>query len=297
MAPMPPGDGELWEEGRIGMPGPAGAPGIIEAATVSEDPAMPTAPADVVEVFEVLEVFEVPEVVEVPEVPSVAGLRTTPDVPHIPLWGPPSRGSAGPSWEQADPDGSGIWSEASRTASVPIEPVALGPPVRGRRYRRTVLVGVPLAGAVLLLGVVGMAAWPSTETTESVADQLGQDTAGPTDRDGAPAELPPSQPATPVSFGVTGDVVQPEPRRARIVDPRSGQDVVVDLPAGTTVDPATGQVVVRITGTPTSIRPSTTTTTQGTTTSTTEDTTTTTEDTTTSTVEDPTTTETYPPSP
>jgi len=294
------GNGDLWEDGRIGTPGLAGAPGIIEATIVAEEPAKPDVP-------DVIDVVEVPEV---RDLPSVAGLRTTPDVPpipHVPLWGPPSRGGAGASWEQADPaegDWPGGSMEAGRPASTAVEPAPLGPPVRERRYRRTALVGVTLAGAVLLLGVVAVAAWPSTEATRSVANQSSPNVPGATGPDGAPAELPPSQPATPVSFAVSGDVVQPEPRRARIVDPRSGQDVVVDLPPGTRVDAATGQVVVRITGTPTSIRPSTTysttttTTDPGSTSSTTEDTTSTTEDTTTSsTDEDPTTSETYPPIP
>jgi hypothetical protein len=287
------GDGDLWEDGRIGTPGLAGAPGIIEATIVAEEPAKP----------DVIDVVEVPEVRDLPD---VAGLRTTPDVPHVPLWGPPSRGGAAAPWEQAGPadrDGTSAM-EPGRPASTPVEPAPLGPPVRERRYRRTALVGVTLAGAVLLLGVVAVAAWPSTEATRSVANQSSPNVPGATGPDGAPAELPPSQPATPVSFAVSGDVVQPEPRRARIVDPRSGQDVVVDLPPGTRVDAATGQVVVRITGTPTSIRPSTTysttttTTDPGSTSSTTEDTTSTTEDTTTSsTDEDPTTSETYPPIP
>ena len=304
MASMRLGDEELWEDGRTGTWGVSSAPGIIEATIVSEEPAMPGAP----EVLDAPEVVDVPEVRDAPEirdVPSVAGLRTTPDVPYVPLWGPPSRGGAGASWEHADPaegDWSGVSTEAGRPASTGVEPAPLGPPVPERRYRRTALVGVTLAGAALLLGVVAVTTWPETEATESVANQFSPNVPGATGRDGAPAELPPSQPATPVSFAVSGDVVQPEPRRARIVDPRSGEDVVVDLPPGTRVDAATGQVVVRITGTPTSIRTSTTysttttaTTDPGSTSSTTEDTTPTTENpTTSSTEEDPTTSETYP---
>ena len=276
MASMPRGDGELWEDVRTGTPDLAGAAGIIEATVVAEGPAKPDVP-------------DVTDVVDVPDVPDVldaVGLRTTPDVPHVPLWGPPSRGGAVAAWDQDPPaDGDG-------TGASP-EPAPLGQAVGAPRYRRTALVGVTLAAAALLLGVVAVTAWPDTEGTDSVANQFGPGDPGPTDHDSRPAELPPSQPATPVSFAPSGEVVRPEPRRARIVDPRSGEAVVVDLPPGTRVDPATGQVVVRVTGTPTSIptstRPTTTTTSEGTTSST-EDTTPTTEDTTSSSVEDPTTT-------
>src|SRR5262245_48140711 len=262
MATMRLGDEELWEDGRTGTRDLAGATGIIEATIVSEEPATPAAPevvevldVDVDQVLDVPEVLDIPDVPEVHDVPSVAGLRTTPDVPpipHVPLWGPPSRGGAGASWEHAAP-GEGDWSsgsmDAGRAASTPVEPAPLGPPVRERRYRRTALVGVTMASAVLLLGVVAVTAWPSTEATRSVANQFSPNVPGATGRDGAPAELPPSQPATPVSFAPSGEVDRPEPRRARIVDPQSGEDVVVELPPGTRVDAATGQVVVRITGT------------------------------------------------
>jgi hypothetical protein len=260
---MPLGNEELREEGRTGAPDLAGAPGIIEATVVAEGPVAR----------------------EAPDAPRVVDLRTTPDVPRVPLWGPPSRGGAVAPWEQAPTDSDG------NDASKAVEPAPLGPPVDEPRHRRTVLVGVALVGAALLLGVVAVTAWPSTEGTDSVANRFGPGNSGPTDDDGRPVDLPPSQPATPVSFAPGGEVVRPEPRRARVVDRRSGEAVIVDLPPGTRVDSATGQVVVRVTGTPTSIPTSTTTTTtRESTTTTTEDPTTTTEGTTTTTVEEPTTT-------
>jgi hypothetical protein len=276
---MPLGDGELREDGRTGTPDLAAAPGIIEATIVAEGPAMPDVPDD-------------------PDVPDVVDLRTTPDIPHVPLWGPPSRGGAVALWEQsppADGDGKDASVEPFPVASTTVEPAPLSPRVDEPRHRRIALVGVTLAGAALLLGAVAVTGWPGTKGTDSVANQLGPGGPGPNGRDGSPADLPPSQPATPVSFASSGEVVRPEPRRARIVDPRSGQEVIVDLPPGTRVDAASGQVVVRVTGTPTSIptsttRPSTTTTSESTT-STTEDTTTTTEDTTTTTEDTTTTTE------
>lgn len=220
------------------------------------------------------------------EATVVAEAPGPPRTPRVPLWGPPSRGGGVALWEQARP-GDGVGPGSS------VEPVPLGPPIEKPRRRRTALVGVALTGAVLLLGVVAVTGWAGTDGADSVANRFGPDGPGPTDDDGRPVELPPSQPATPVSFAPTGEVVRPEPRRARVVDPRSGAEVIVDLPPGTRVDTATGQVVVRVTGTPTSIRTSTTvrpTTTIASTSSTTEGTTSTTEGTTTTTVEEPTTT-------
>jgi hypothetical protein len=278
---MPLGDEELRTEHGSGTSGPAAAPGVIEAVVLSEEPGVPAEDARA-------------------DVPIIADAGAYPDVAHVPLWGPPSGGRAVARWQQASPaDGDGDGS-----ASTAIEPAPLALAGDERRRRTPAVVGVALAGAMLLAGLVAVAAWPGTDTTSSLANRFGPGNPGPTDGEGRPVDLPPSQPATPVSFAPSGDVVRPEPRRARIIDPRSGEPVIVDLPPGTTVDTTTGRVVVRVTGTPTSIslpattttsRPtSTTTTTQNTTT--TEETTTTTEDTTTtSTTEDTTTTsETFP---
>jgi hypothetical protein len=65
----------------------------------------------------------------------------------------------------------------------------------------------------------------------------------------APEEIPPSQPAVPVSFGESGEIVRPDPDRARIVDPDTGLEVVITLPPGTTL--VDGRVV------PTSTAPTT----------------------------------------
>jgi hypothetical protein len=133
-----------------------------------------------------------------------------------------------------------------------------------------------------------------------------------TNEDGDPIAIPPSQPATPVSFQATGEVVRPEATVARVVD-RAGNDILVELMPGTTVNAETGQVIVRGTGTPTTGRPITTTsrptsttgqatttteaptTTTESTTTTEEPTTTTTEEPTTTTTDDPTTTTTEEP--
>lgn len=64
----------------------------------------------------------------------------------------------------------------------------------------------------------------------------------PTDTDGDVVELPPSQPATAVSFGVDGQILRPDPVRARVVDDE-GDEVIVPLAPNTTVDTITGRVV------------------------------------------------------
>ena len=270
---MPLGDEDLREDGRPGAPGPAGAPGIIDVTVVADAP----------------DGAGIIDVTAVPETPDVDAAReaSVPDEARVRLWGPPSGGRAVTLWEHLPPgDGEG--------ASTGIEPTPLGPPADERRHRPPALVGMALAGALLLLGLVAVTGWPGTEGSDSLTNQFGPGGPGATGRDGRPVDLPPSQPATPVSFAPSGNVVRPEPRRARIVDPRSGEEVIVDLPPGTTVDTTTGQVVVKVTGTPTTIGTSTTgrptTTTTHATTTTTEETTTTTEATTTTTVEETTTT-------
>jgi hypothetical protein len=167
----------------------------------------------------------------------------------------------------------------------------------GRARRRPGLVALALAGGLAVVGVVALAGWPGSEPpTDAASGRLGDEgVTPPTNADGEALEIPPSQPATPVSFAAfTGDIVRPEARRARIVDPATGADVLIQLRPGTTVDAETGQVV-RTTGTPTTARPVPTTarpTTTAEPTTTTEATTTTTEATTTTTEATTTTTET-----
>jgi hypothetical protein len=61
-----------------------------------------------------------------------------------------------------------------------------------------------------------------------------------------PTALSPSQPAFPLSF--SGEIVRPAPATARIIDPETGEEVVVPLPPGTRV--IDGEVVpVENTGT------------------------------------------------
>jgi hypothetical protein len=170
--------------------------------------------------------------------------------------------------------------------------------------RRPAHVALALIGGLAFVALVGLSGWPGsdTRTDELAGDLANEGVTPPTNEDGEPIEIPPSQPATPVSFQATGAVVRPDATVARVVDRATGDDILVALMPGTTVDAETGQVIVRTTGTPTTGRPitttslpssttgQTTTTSQASTTTTEEPTTTTTEEPTTTTTEEPTTT-------
>lgn len=58
---------------------------------------------------------------------------------------------------------------------------------------------------------------------------------------GASTTIPPSQPAVAVSFSRTGAIIRPAPSTARVIDPETGEEVVVPLPPGSTV--VNGEVV------------------------------------------------------
>jgi hypothetical protein len=189
----------------------------------------------------------------------------------------------------------------SPTPGVADDPSPGDPPEPARR--RPAHVALALLGGLTFVALVGLTGWPGTDSpTDQLAGGLvSEGVTPPTNEDGEAIEIPPSQPATPVSFEATGDLVRPDATMARVVD-RTGNDILVELMPGTAVDAETGQVIVRTTGTPTTGRPITTTsrptstTGQATTTSqaattTTEAPTTTAEPTTTTTEEPTTTTE------
>jgi hypothetical protein len=158
-------------------------------------------------------------------------------------------------------------------------------------------VGETLLAAVIFAVAMGFT-WVNHGGDDSV--ELAAPSAQ-TGENGASTTIPPSQPAVAVSFSRTGAIIRPAPSTARIIDPDTGEEVVVPLPAGSTV--VDGEVVpIGSTGTtrpgstgttrPGSGTTRPTTTTTGPTTTTTEPTTTTTEPTTTTT--EPTTTTTEP---
>jgi hypothetical protein len=176
---------------------------------------------------------------------------------------------------------------------------------RGARHLVHGSVGETLLAAVIFAVAMGFT-WVNHGGDDSVELAAPSDQTG---ENGASTTIPPSQPAVAVSFTRTGAIIRPAPSTARIVDPDTGEDVVVPLPPGSTV--VDGEVVpIGSTGTtrpgstattrlgngttrPTTTTTEPTTTTLGPTTTTTEPTTTTTEPTTTTT--DPTTTTTEAP--
>jgi hypothetical protein len=163
-----------------------------------------------------------------------------------------------------------------------------------RRARHLVhsSVGETLLAAVIFAVAMGFT-WVNHGGDESVELAVPSAQAG----ESASTTIPPSQPAVAVSFSRTGAIIRSAPSTARIVDPDTGEDVVVPLPPGSTV--VDGEVVpigstgttrpgsgtTGTTGGPTTTAPTTTTTGP---TTTTDPTTTTTDPTTTTT--DPTTT-------
>ena len=112
---------------------------------------------------------------------------------------------------------------------------------------------IAAAAVVLVLGLVWLARDqpPSDRLVVPTADGVTL----PTNGEGEPIELPPSQPAVAVSFGPDGEPIRPEPVRARVID-ESGNEVLVALAPNTTVDTVTGEIVHTI---PTTSRPGSTT--------------------------------------
>jgi hypothetical protein len=103
---------------------------------------------------------------------------------------------------------------------------------------------VTLAAAAAGVLAVGLG-WMNGDGRDSSLDDLAGSQAPRAGADGnvrgAPGEIPPSQPAVPVSFGEDGEVVRPEPGTARIIDPETGRELVITLPPGTAL--VGGQVV------------------------------------------------------
>ena len=97
-------------------------------------------------------------------------------------------------------------------------------------------VGETLLAAVIFAVAMGFT-WVNHGGDDSVELAAPSAQAGET----ASTTIPPSQPAVAVSFTRTGAIIRPAPSTARIVDPDTGEDVVVPLPPGSTV--VDGEVV------------------------------------------------------
>ena len=110
-------------------------------------------------------------------------------------------------------------------------------------------VGATLIAASVVVLVIGMA-WlnRSDEPKDRLASPTADGVTLPTDRDGNAVDIPPSQPAVAVSFGGNGEILRPDPVRARVVD-ESGEDILIPLAPNTTVDTVTGAIVPKPPGT------------------------------------------------
>lgn len=110
-------------------------------------------------------------------------------------------------------------------------------------------VGATLIAASVVVLVIGMA-WlnRSGPKEEHLASPTVDGVTLPTDSDGNAVDVPPSQPAVAVSFGGGGEILRPDPVRARVVD-ESGHEVIVPLAPNTTVDTVTGAIVPKSTTT------------------------------------------------
>lgn len=106
-------------------------------------------------------------------------------------------------------------------------------------------MGATLIAASIIVLVIGLS-WLNRggDGRERLAVPMVDGVTPPTAPDGEVLDIPPSQPAVPVSFGQDGHIVRTEPDRARIVD-EQGNEVIVALPPGTTVDTVTGRIVTR----------------------------------------------------
>jgi hypothetical protein len=110
-------------------------------------------------------------------------------------------------------------------------------------------VGATLIAASVVVLVIGMA-WlnRSDKPSEPLATPTVDGVTLPTDSDGNTVDVPPSQPAVAVSFGGNGEILRPDPVRARVIDD-SGAEILVPLAPNTTVDTVTGAIVPKSPGT------------------------------------------------
>ena len=110
-------------------------------------------------------------------------------------------------------------------------------PRRGRQLSHR-SVGETLLAAVIFAVAMGFT-WVNHGGDDPV--ELAAPSAHRRAAVGAATTIPPSQPAIPVSFTRTGEIIRPAPVTARIIDPETGEEVVVPLPPGSTV--VDGEVV------------------------------------------------------
>jgi|RhiMethySRZTD1v2_1073278.scaffolds.fasta_scaffold15767_2 hypothetical protein len=133
-------------------------------------------------------------------------------------------------------------------------PVALGEGSNEMGGAPSPYVGAGVIAAGLVVLVVGVIYLNRDQTPTRLAMPTADGVTLPVDRDGRPVDVPPSQPATAVAFGAGGEILRPDPVRARIIDEDSGLEILITLPPNTTIDTVTGTLVPRrttgTTGTP-----------------------------------------------
>jgi hypothetical protein len=106
-------------------------------------------------------------------------------------------------------------------------------PLRGGRLAHR-SVGETLLAAVIFAVAMGFT-WVNQGGDDPLELAAPSAQRAGTSQSGAPTTIPPSQPAIAVSFTTSGEIIRPAPVRARIVDPQTGQEVLVELPPGSRV--------------------------------------------------------------
>lgn len=146
-------------------------------------------------------------------------------------------------------------------------PVDLAGRREGGRTTASPYVGAVVIAAGLAVLVIGTIWINRDDSPTRLAMPTSDGITLPTDADGRAVDVPPSQPAIAMSFAPDGEILRPDPTRARIVD-ESGEEVVVPLAPNTTVDTVTGDIIptpaggsggTTVTTGPTSSRPPATT--------------------------------------
>jgi hypothetical protein len=112
-------------------------------------------------------------------------------------------------------------------------------PHRGRRLTHR-SVGETLLAAAIFAVAMGFT-WVNQGADDPVELAAPSAQRVVTGEDGDSTMIPPSQPAIAVSFTRSGEIIRPAPVRARIIDPQTGEEVLVLLPPGSTV--VNGEVV------------------------------------------------------
>ena len=119
---------------------------------------------------------------------------------------------------------------------------AMGPGPDGRRSGwkmppQAQMRGLLIGGAFCLLAFGLTRVSAGGDAGDELASPLTRTASGDENRAG----IAPSQPAVAVRFSPLGEIIRPAPEKARIIDPETGEELLITLPPGTTV--VEGEVV------------------------------------------------------